>query len=251
MDRTDIVIVLDRSGSMQSHRADHEGGLRSFVEDQRRLAGDVRLTFVRFDSEEPFELVYDRTPLESVEIEKLSLIPRGGTPLIAAVHKTLAHLEPDLASEPKHPVVVMVITDGEENASGPEYSKADLRKRLLDWQAQDRVVLYLGANVDAFAEAGSLGVGLGNTVLFSARGAQGATGPVRGMYKSFSGTVAAARQVYAQTGELTVANCSYEVTAETRQAAQTGLTLKQIEALDALMAKNILRKASDTTKEDA
>ena len=76
-DRTDLLILLDRSGSMQAGRADHEGGLRSFVRDAARLAGDVRLTFVRFDSRDPCEVVFEARPVAEVKDDELTLVPVG------------------------------------------------------------------------------------------------------------------------------------------------------------------------------
>jgi len=162
MPTTEIAILLDRSGSMQPRKADHEGGLRSFVQDQRTLSGDVFLTFARFDSEEPFELVYDRAPLATVEEEKLTLLPRGGTPLLEAASKLLTHLEAKVPLD--HAVIVMVITDGQENQSAIEYTRQALKDRIEACQRKGWIVLYLGANVDEFQEAGSLGIGQGQTL---------------------------------------------------------------------------------------
>ena len=53
----EVVVLLDRSGSMQSMKDDHEGGMRSFVEEQKKLGGDVRFTLIQFDDENPCEVV--------------------------------------------------------------------------------------------------------------------------------------------------------------------------------------------------
>src|SRR5512139_200671 len=152
-DYTELVILLDRSGSMQTGRSDHEGGLRSFIKDQRGLPGDVRLTFVRFDSADPFELIYDGQPLMGVDEYKLELLPRGGTPLLAAIMKTIAHVKERLGKSDQTPdqVLFMIITDGEENSSGREYSRENVKKAIAECEKSGWKVLYLGANVDAFA----------------------------------------------------------------------------------------------------
>ena len=98
MSDLDILLILDRSGSMQERKADHEGGVRSFVEDQRQLEGDVRFTLVQFDTNDPCEIVYDRVPITAVG--PIHLIPRGGTPLLDAVGKAVAHLRLRQTTEP-------------------------------------------------------------------------------------------------------------------------------------------------------
>lgn len=199
MTTTDIAIVLDRSGSMEPRRYDHEGGLRSFVREQRALAGEVYLTFVRFDSVSPFEMVYDRLPLEQVDDAALTLVPRGGTPLLQALSQTMAHLEERFAQNPPGAVILMVITDGQENASGPEYTQALVKARIQDWQAKGRIVLYLGANVDEFSEAAQIGIPLANAMAYAV-----SAGGTRSMYRTLSDNTLAYRhqvQVGPQTNQ--------------------------------------------------
>lgn len=153
MKRTDIVVLLDRSGSMQAQKSDHEGGLRSFVDDQKSLAGDVRFTLIQFDSENPCEVMYDATPI--ADVRDITLIPRGGTPLMDAMLKAMAHVEKTAPSESN--VMFMVITDGCENGSR-EASKASVQSRTKELESKGWVFLYLGANVDAFAESQGVGI---------------------------------------------------------------------------------------------
>jgi len=145
---------------MEQRRADHEGGLRAFIRDQKALVGDVRLTFVQFDDRNSFELIHDGTPLGQVDESAIELIPRGGTPLLDAVGQTLTHvtkrideadLKPDL-------VVVFIITDGQENASR-KWTRERVKQAIAEREQAGWKILYLGANVDAFAEAGHLGIG--------------------------------------------------------------------------------------------
>ena len=90
-DYTEIVVLLDRSGSMQHGKDDHEGGLMSFVEDQQQLEGDVRFTLIQFDNVEPCEIVYDGVSI--AEVDQVKLIPRGGTPLLDAVGRGINDLD--------------------------------------------------------------------------------------------------------------------------------------------------------------
>jgi hypothetical protein len=151
----DILVILDRSGSMQTAKRDHEGGLRSFVTDQQQLGGEVRLTLVQFDTKEPCEIVYDRVPI--ADVATIELIPRGGTPLLDAMGLAIAHLTTRQAAEPSRHTIVMVVTDGEENAS-TEWTKARVQAAVTALEDAGGKVLYLGANVDAFREAGAVGV---------------------------------------------------------------------------------------------
>jgi hypothetical protein len=157
----DILLVLDRSGSMQSRKADHEGGVRAFVEDQRTLAGDVRFTLVQFDSTDPCEIVYDRVPLDAVDA--ITLIPRGATPLLDAVGRAVAHLRARQGTEPSQSTLIMVVTDGEENAS-TEWTKDRVKALLGEIAAAGGTTLFLGADIDAFHEAGSLGVSMAHAL---------------------------------------------------------------------------------------
>lgn len=189
-DVTELVIVLDRSGSMEARRSDHEGGLRSFLRDQRRLAGEVLVTLVRFDSEDPFELVLDAAPLADVDEGKLELVPRGGTPLLDAVGKTLEHVQARHAARAAcapGQTIVMVITDGQENASRL-YSKARIQELVKGRQAAGWAVLYLGANVDEFAEAASIGVDGAMSLGYAAT-----AGGTQAMYSSLVSNVSNAR----------------------------------------------------------
>lgn len=180
MDNTEIVVILDRSGSMQVARSDHEGGLNSFVEDQKGLAGDVRFTLVQFDSQNPCEIIYDGVPI--TEVGKCELIPRGGTPLLDAIGRAVAHVtkrQNERETKPDH-TVVMVITDGQENCSR-EFTKGAIRSLVTEKEQGAWKFLFLGANIDSFSEGGALGVASASTMSF----ANNSVG-VQSMYSSVS-----------------------------------------------------------------
>jgi uncharacterized protein YegL len=160
-DLCELVVVLDRSGSMQPIAKDMEGGFDQLIADQRKLPGRCLVTLVQFDSER-VETVYEAKPV--AEVPALSLVPRGSTPLLDAVGSTIKRTGDRLATTPEAArpgkVIMLIVTDGQENASR-EYKKEQV-KAMVEHQrtAYQWEFIYLGANVDAFAEAGSLGINL-------------------------------------------------------------------------------------------
>ena len=117
-----LSVVLDRSGSMQQIASDMIGGFEAFIEEQRRAEGDVRLRLVQFDSEDPFEVLIDGEDLTTATLDARNHVPRGLTPLLDAVGRMIARIDADIAErgelgKPAEDQVVLVITDGLENAS--------------------------------------------------------------------------------------------------------------------------------------
>ena len=167
--RTDITVLLDRSGSMASIQSDVEGGFARFLDDQRKIPGNCRLSLTQFDSE-GIDEVYGGRPI--AEAPALTLEPRGWTPLLDAVGRTIERTGSRYSGMPesKRPgrVLFVIITDGKENASrefGKEQVRAlvDRQRRVYNWE-----FIYLGANVDAFAEAGGMGIGADYAAAFVA-----------------------------------------------------------------------------------
>lgn len=158
----DVMVILDRSGSMSDAKRDHEGGLKSFVSEQAKVPGDVRFTLVQFDTGDPCEVVYDRVPIG--DVGDISLVPRGGTPLLEAVGLAIAHLQ---TRTPNNNVVCMIVTDGEENSSGPEWPRARVADRIKQLESDGWTFVFLGANIDSVQEAAAVGVSGGAVMDFS------------------------------------------------------------------------------------
>jgi len=154
---TDLTVVLDRSGSMQACQTDAEGGLNAFVEKQKKEPGECWFTLVQFDTE--YEFVHRATNIQDVPPHKLQ--PRGSTALLDAVGRAIVETGirlREMAENDRPGLVIMVIiTDGQENSS-KEYTKAKIKEMIehqtnvYKWQ-----FTFLGANQDAFAEAGAMG----------------------------------------------------------------------------------------------
>lgn len=155
----DRVVILDRSGSMETCRDDTIGGFNAFLREQQAEGGTLSL--IQFDHE--YQVVYPATPIGAVQpLTTQTFVPRGGTALLDAIGKTIK----DIADGTKPTVVIL--TDGQENSS-KEYTKAHI-KDLIEQKTKDGwTFVYLGANQDAFAEAGSLGIAPACTVNYDPR----------------------------------------------------------------------------------
>ena len=161
--KTMICLILDRSGSMGGRENDGINGVNSFIEEQKKLPDPASIAFVRFDTEAT-ERFRAMQPLADVKpLERSEYQPRGGTPLLDAVGKTIAQLEDDWKAEQPERAILVIVTDGEENSSR-EYTKAKVKEMIESRQSSGKwAFVYLGANVDAFAEAGSMGFAMANT----------------------------------------------------------------------------------------
>lgn len=157
-DLSDITVVLDRSGSMESCRSDAEGGLNAFIETQKAQPGRARFTLVQFDH--LYEVVHNGIPI--ADVPRCELVPRGNTALYDAIGRTINEIGARLAALPEveRPglVCVVILTDGLNNASR-EFSSDQVKKMIGHQQAAYKwQFTYLGANQDAFVVADAIGV---------------------------------------------------------------------------------------------
>lgn len=190
-DLTDIICIVDKSGSMGIVKNDAIGGFNNFLSEQKALPGKATMTLTLFDT--VVNTLSVRKPLEDVAgLTVETYRPDGMTALLDATGKTLneAVKAIDALPDDEKPekVIVVIITDGEENSSR-EYSRgavAALTKELQDQRKWE--FLYLGANQDAFLEAGKIGIPQSSAVSFNATG-QG----VRMAYADVSHTVSSYR----------------------------------------------------------
>ena len=158
---TELVFILDESGSMSGMEADTIGGFNSMIEKQRREAGEAYVSTVAFANES--RVIHDRVSLEQVEpLTRQQYTPSGCTALLDALGGAIHHIgnvhkyaRPE--DVPEHTVFV-ITTDGMENASR-RYTKAEV-KAMVERQ-KDRYgweFLFLGANMDAIAAAEDIGI---------------------------------------------------------------------------------------------
>lgn len=166
-DLTDITMVIDRSGSMQSIQSDAEGGINSFIEQQKKEPGEVNVTLVQFDTD--YEFVHSGVPIRQVPVFKL--VPRGSTALLDAVGRAINETGARLAGvdESQRPglVVFVIVTDGEENSSR-EFTREQIRTMVEHQQSAYKwQFTFLAANQDAFAAGGSMGIAQDGIATFS------------------------------------------------------------------------------------
>jgi len=160
-DKTEVVCILDRSGSMENIPWSFTiGGYNSFLEQQKREPGEANLTVVMFDTE--YEIRYSGDIRRASLMDKSTYVPRGGTALLDAMGRTIDEVGRRLASTPEHErankIIVVIVTDGEENSS-KEYNKDRIfnmithQRTKYNWE-----FIFLAANQDAIAEATKYGI---------------------------------------------------------------------------------------------
>ena len=168
--KTEIVCVLDRSGSMSGIINDAIGGFNSFIEEQQKIDGEASVTIALFDHE--YKLLKDNVDLKKIKLlTKDDWIPRGTTALYDAIGKTIMtvkerHKKMKKKDRPK--VIFCIVTDGLENDSKEYDNKTILN--LINKQKEKKKwgFIYLAANQDAFAVGSSLGIGKGSVLDFAA-----------------------------------------------------------------------------------
>lgn len=160
-DLTEIVLVVDRSGSMYSCRDEAQGGINAFIDDQKKLKGKANFTLVQFDSE--YEFVHEGVDIQ--DVPSFTLYPRNSTALLDAVGRAISETGERLASmdEKDRPglVVFVITTDGEENSSH-EYNATQIKEMVTEQQDKyNWQFTFLGAGIDAFGVGGDMGYAKG------------------------------------------------------------------------------------------
>jgi hypothetical protein len=158
---TEIACVIDRSGSMSSIAADAIGGFNTFLDGQKRLPGQARLTLVLFN--ENYTAVCESADIQSIApLDNTTYVPAGTTALLDAVGRTIDDLGARLAAvpEPERPakVIFAILTDGMENASR-KYSLQDISDRIRhQGETYSWEFVFLAANQDAIATASRISI---------------------------------------------------------------------------------------------
>lgn len=185
--KTEIIAIIDRSGSMVTIANDAIGGFNTFLADQQQVPGEARMTLALFDDK--FEYVYAGKPLSEAEpLTGKTFVPRGGTALLDAIGRTLneqgARIKGDNWAEK---VIVCILTDGGENQSR-EFKHDQIKTMVKHAEEHGWSFVFLAANQDAFAAGASYGISAAHTMAFAAN----ATG-TQTAYQSMSATTRSLR----------------------------------------------------------
>lgn len=158
---TELVMILDRSGSMSGLEADTIGGFNGMIEKQKKEDGEVLVSAVLFDDRT--DVIYDRVDISKIEpMTDAQYYVRGCTALLDAVGGAIRHIgnvhKYARNEDVPEKTIFVITTDGMENASR-RYDYAEV-KRMIERQ-QDKYgweFIFLGANIDAAAEASRFGI---------------------------------------------------------------------------------------------
>lgn len=168
---TEIVFILDRSGSMHSLTNDTIGGYNSFIQQQKEEVGEARLTTILFDNE--YEILHNSVDIKSVSnITNKEYFTRGTTAMLDAIGVAINTIGEKLSkeSEDDRPskVIFVITTDGQENAS-KEFKRNQI-KEMIERQQNEYSwkFIFLGANMDAVSEGDSLGIARGMSLNYTA-----------------------------------------------------------------------------------
>jgi hypothetical protein len=153
-----INFVLDKSGSMGSVRSATIDGFNEFLRTQRDSAGNAWLTLTMFDTES-YEVCLGVPLREVPEMQWTNYVPSGCTALYDAVARSIGMADRYLEQVDTRPdqVLFVIMTDGLENASR-EFTQRQVFDMIRDREQRGYEFVYLGANQDAYAVAGTVGV---------------------------------------------------------------------------------------------
>ncbi|WP_456272326.1 vWA domain-containing protein [Bacillus sp. AK031] len=167
---TEVVFLIDRSGSMAGLESDTIGGFNGFVKRQCEMEGETVLTTVLFDDQ--YEILWQGAEAHKIKLTDREYYVRGCTALLDAVGKTISEVgrRLDQTPEERKPgnVIFVITTDGLENASR-EFSYEKIKHMISHQQEKyNWEFIFMGANIDVAQEADHLGIHAENAYDFEA-----------------------------------------------------------------------------------
>ncbi|WP_078551757.1 vWA domain-containing protein [Bacillus alkalicellulosilyticus] len=167
---TELVFLLDRSGSMAGLEGDTIGGFNAFLQKQCKEEGETVVTTVLFDDD--YEVLWNGTDAKEVKLTEREYFVRGTTALLDAVGKSIMQVGQRIAltnnEERPEKVIFVITTDGMENAS-KEFTYPKIKELINHQQEKNNwEFIFMGANIDATEEAGNIGIKVENAYRFEA-----------------------------------------------------------------------------------
>lgn len=167
---TELVFIIDRSGSMSGLESDTIGGFNSMIAKQKRAEGEALISTVLFD--DVSEVLHDRVNVKEIQsMTEHDYTVRGTTALLDAIGGAIHHIGnvhkyARLEDVPEHTMFI-ITTDGMENAS--RYYSSDKVKKMIEHQKEKYgwEFLFLGANIDAVETASHFGIGADRAVNYN------------------------------------------------------------------------------------
>ena len=169
-DMTSIHCVIDRSGSMGPLQDDAIGGFNKFLDEQKKVPGEAEISIALFDDQ--YDIIANGVKIKDAQpFTHATYVPRGMTALYDAIGKTMNEAGTRFSNMPEserpNKVLFIILTDGQENSS-KEFTKDKIfemiktQKEKYNWE-----FIYLGANQDAMAVGGSIGIGANNCMSYT------------------------------------------------------------------------------------
>lgn len=185
---TEIVFILDKSGSMNSIKSDAIGGFNQFITEQQELKDDTTMSLVLFDSN--YTKVYENIPLNEVkQLTENEYKPSSMTALYDAIGLSIESVSQ--RKKEGDDVLFVITTDGENNRS-TKYTKEAVFEMIEDCKKKGWEFIFLAANQDAFSAGNSINISTGNSMNFAAT--------TDGMSRSFAVSSAATKMYRSKFG---------------------------------------------------
>lgn len=168
--KTEVLFILDKSGSMNSIKTDAIGGYNAFIDEQKKLEDDTKFSLFLFDSN--YQKVYESVSLSEIKnLDESTYIPSSMTALYDAIGMTIENTVEKInkASDEDKPerVLCVILTDGENNKS-TKYTREAIFAMIDERRKNDWEFIFLGANQDSFSIASSLNIDTDNSFSFAA-----------------------------------------------------------------------------------
>ena len=169
----DIIMVLDRSGSMASTIEETIAGFNSFIKEQKKAGENGKVSLFQFDNE--FDIIHNGISLSKVpELTTKTFVPRGSTALYDAVGRSINTAAERYGDKTPDTVLFVILTDGMENAS-KEFKAEDIKKLIEKKTDEGWQFIFVGADKDAITTGVGMGISASNSVNYMATAAGSTT----------------------------------------------------------------------------